>query len=332
MGKHGKIQSAVEYAAAYSVLKGLGMLPYSVALAAGRGMGRITFAFSDRLRWTGMRNLEIAFPRMSVAERKKILRGCFTNLGRLLGVFSQLQSVARDGLHEFVDYEGTEHLEAARAKGHGVFLYTGHIGAWELCSFVASAFGHPLEFLSRRIDNPKVEELIEATRTRFGNQSIDKRAAARPMLKTLSAGGTIGILIDLNTQPHEGVFVEFFGIPASTTSSMATLALRTGAAVLPMTSIWHEELKRFVVKIHPPVEIEPTGDRDEDVVALTARATEVLEGIIRRYPDQWLWIHKRWNTRPNGEPELYSREPHMTSPRKGGQDVLGEAHPNSKTL
>jgi KDO2-lipid IV(A) lauroyltransferase len=306
MGKHGKVQTALEYATARVLLKGLGWLPRPMAVATGRGVARIAYGLSDRLRRTGFRNLELAFPEMSERERARILRGCFTNLGRLLGEFSQFPTATPESLRQIIEPRGLENLRAAQARGRGVILFTGHLGAWELSSFALSAFGYPLSFLVRRIDNPFVEQMIEKTRTRFGNRSIDKRAAMRPMLRTLRAGGTLGTLVDLNTQPHEGIFVDFFGIPASTTSGIAALALRTEAAVLPVFVPWDEEQQRFVLYVDPPLTISRTGDEKDDIKELTSCFTSVVESYVRRYPKQWLWIHKRWNTRPEKDANFYA--------------------------
>jgi KDO2-lipid IV(A) lauroyltransferase len=307
MAKHGKVQTALEYATARVLLGGLGRLPRPLAVAVGRGVARIAYGLSDRLRLTGFRNLELAFPEMSERERALILRGCFTNLGRLLGEFSQLSRVTPESLRQIVECRGLENLREAKARGRGVILFTGHLGAWELSSFALSAFGYPLSFLARRIDNPLVEQMIEKTRTRFGNRSIDKRAAMRPMMRTLRAGGTLGTLVDLNTQPHEGIFVNFFGIPASTTSGIAALALRTGAAVLPVFIPWDENKQRFVLYIDQPLAVSRTGDEKEDIRQLTATLTSVVENYVRRFPKQWLWIHKRWNTRPEKDENFYAR-------------------------
>ena len=307
MGKHGKVQTALEYATARALLTGLGWMPRSLAVVTGRGLGRVAFGLSDRLRRTGFRNLELAFPEMDERERARILRGCFTNLGRLLGEFSQFHSATPESLRRIVECQGLENLEAAQACGRGVILFTGHLGAWELSSFALSAFGYPMSFLVRRIDNPLVEQMIEKTRTRFGNRSIDKRAAMRPMLRTLRAGGMLGTLVDLNTQPHEGIFVDFFGIPASTTSGLAALALRTGAAVLPVFVPWDKKQQRFILRIDPPLSITPTGNQREDIKQLTSLLTSVVESYVRQYPDQWLWIHKRWNTRPEKDANFYAK-------------------------
>ena len=296
----------MEYAAARTILTGLRWLPRPLAVATGRGMGQLAYRVGGRLQRTGLRNLELAFPEMPEQERARILRGCFLNLGRLLGEVSHFPRATPESLRQIIECEGLENLEAARASGRGVILFTGHLGAWELSSFALSAFGYPLSFLVRRIDNPKVEQLIEKTRTRFGNRSIDKRSAARAMLRALYAGEMLGILVDLNTQPHEGVFVDFFGIPASTTSGLASIALRTDAAVLPIFVPWDDERQRFLLRIDPPLAITQTGDEREDVRQLTAQFTSVIETYVKRYPDQWLWIHKRWNTRPAGEANFYS--------------------------
>ena len=256
------------------------------------------------MRRTGERNLEIAFPELSIGERRLLLRRAFGNLGRLLGLFSQFTKQP-ENLLEIVDRDGFEYLAAAKQTGRGIILFTGHVGAWELSSFALSLFGHPLSFLVRRIDNPKIEAMIDRARTHLGNRTIDKRSAAREMMEILRAGETLGILVDLNTLDREGIFVDFFGRPASTTFMVAKLALRTGAAVLPVFAPWDKERGCFLLKVDPPLLIERTGNEQEDVRRLTQQYTRIVEDYVRRYPDQWLWIHRRWKTRPPGEPEIY---------------------------
>lgn len=304
MGKRSKLRTNLEYGAAYSLISVLGLLPRPLAVTVGRTLGQIAYHVSPKLRRTGMRNLELAFPGMSARERKRILQGCFVSLGRQLGEFSQFPTITPENLRRMVECEGLENLEGARE--HGIILFTGHLGAWELSSFALSCFGYPLSFLVRRLDNPKVERLIEHIRTRFGNRTIDKRAAVRPMVRDLNGSGMLGLLIDINMVATEGVFVNFFGTPASTTFMMAKLALRTGAVVLPVFAPWEEENQRYVLRIGPPISVESTGDEAEDIRRVTTLATEAVESYIKRYPDQWLWIHKRWRTRPDGEPDLYA--------------------------
>jgi KDO2-lipid IV(A) lauroyltransferase len=305
MAKRGKAQTWLEYGVARTVLGGLSLMPATWSMTVGRSMGRVAHALARDLRRTGERNLKLAFPEKSIEERRQILRACFESLGRQLGLFSKFSSASRESLLSLSECEGLEHLEAVKAKNKPVILFTGHVGAWEMCSFGLSLLGHPFSFLVRRIDNPKVEQLVERIRTRFGNQCVDKRGAARPMLSILKSGGTLGLLVDLNTLDEEAIFVNFFGVPASTTFMVAKLALRTDAAVLPMFVPWDEQRGKFLIDILPQVSVERTGNEDEDVRVLTSRLTEVVENYIRRYPEQWLWIHRRWKTRPPGDEAIY---------------------------
>jgi KDO2-lipid IV(A) lauroyltransferase len=304
MAKHGQLRTNLEYWLARTILRFFSLLPLSSAIRAGRVFGRLGLAFG-KLRRTGRRNLEMAFPEASPEEREELLRGCFENLGRALGVFSHFRKESPESWRKFVDCEGLERLAAARETGRGVILFTGHIGAWELSSFVFSVFDRPLGFLVRRIDNPKVEELVDRYRTSRGNRTIDKRFAAREMLQILRRGERLGILVDLNTLEREAVFVDFFGTKAATTFLVAKLALRTGAHIFPAFTPWDDERKKFVFQVAEPLTIDSTGDETEDVRRLTQAMTGVVEDYVRRYPDQWLWIHRRWKTRPPGEPEIY---------------------------
>jgi Kdo2-lipid IVA lauroyltransferase/acyltransferase len=299
------LQINLEYLIARALLGLFGWLPLGVALFLAPRLGRSGYYFSGRLRRTGLRNLELAFPELDLKERRRLLRGCFENLGRLLGVFSQFATADPRTLQSMIDCEGLEHIEAARASGRGVILFTGHVGAWELSSFALSLCGYPLSFLVRRIDNPKIEALVDARRERLGNRTIDKRSAAREMLQIMQEGGTLGILVDLNTLDREGIFVDFFGVPASTTFMLAKLALRTEAAVLPVFAPWDSKRQRFLLKIDEPLSMERSGDDEADMRRLTQLFTGVVEKFVRRYPDQWLWIHRRWKTRPPGEPGIY---------------------------
>lgn len=306
MGKRGKLQTNLEYAAARAALGGLGALPRSAAVRIGRSVGQVAYSLGGNLRRTGERNLELAFPEKSAEERARILRGSFISLGRLLGEFSRFPRHTPESLSELVEYRDIDQLRAAQSSGRGIIFLTLHLGAWEILSFAHSALHDPLSFMVRRLDNPRVEEMIEGMRTRFGNQAIDKKAAVRTALRILREGGTLGILADLNTQPQEGVFVPFFGIPACTTAGAAMLALRTNAIVLPVCAPWDEKEGRYTFRGLTPMEVVRTGDNEEDVRTNTARFTAAIEQFVREYPDQWLWVHKRWRTRPEGEADLYN--------------------------
>ena len=307
MAKPGKLQTSLEYALARAILSGLGILPRRAAIAIGLTVGQIGYLLPGSLRRTGIRNLEIAFPEMAEDERRRILRGCFESLGRLLGEFSQLPRATPEKLRKLIEYDevGLRHLREAEKNKRGVIFLTGHLGVWELHSFGWSALEYPLSFLVRPLDNPRVEEMVEGIRTRFGNQAIDKQSAARQALRVLRQGGTLGILSDLNTQTREGVFVPFFGKLACTTAGIATLALKTDAVVIPTCAVWDRKRKRYFFHGDPPVELVRTGDHNKDVELNTARFAAAVERMIRLYPDQWLWIHKRWKTRPEGEADVY---------------------------
>ena len=303
----GKLQLNLEYLLARLILGFLGLLPRRWAIGLGRAMGRIGYWLPLKLRRTGELNLEIAFPEMSRQEKQRLLRGCFDSLGRLLAEFSQFPRMSRGRLREIIEYDqvGLAHLRDAEQNGRGVIFLTGHLGAWEVLSFGWSALEYPLSFLVRPIDNPRIEELIEKVRTRFGNIAIDKKSAARQALRVLRLSGTLGILSDLNTQPHEGVFVPFFGRLACTNAGIATLALKTDAVVIPTCAVWDAKRGKYFFHGDPAVELVRTGDHQRDIEINTANFAAAMEHMIRLYPEQWLWIHKRWKTRPPGEPEIY---------------------------
>src|SRR6266481_514672 len=233
------------------------------------------------------------------------LRGCFQNLGRLLVEFSHFPELTKGNISEFVVHDGLENYLEGLRRGRGVVFMTAHFGAWELSSFAHSVYGYPLKFIVRPIDNPRVESLISQYRTIGGNVPIQRKSAARDIIRALRQNEAVGILFDQNTTRDEGVFVDFFGIPAATTTAIATFALRTGAAVLPGFLIWEKSLGKHRLQFDPPVKLVETGDLGHDVAENTRLFNQILEGYVRKYPDQWLWIHRRWKTRPEGEPSIY---------------------------
>jgi KDO2-lipid IV(A) lauroyltransferase len=302
------MKQLLEYIAAWAVLKGLGLLPRRWAVGAGRAIARAAYALAGGLRRTGRRNLEIAFPEKSEAERERILRGAFENLGRQLGEFSQIPKLRTpEDARRVMRFENADVPARALERGRGMLFLTGHVGAWEMSAFCfALAGGTPINFLVRRIDNPRVEALADRYRTSCGNRTIDKRDAARAVLSALRRNEMVGILADLNTLADESVFVDFFGLPASTTPSVAVLALRSDAPVVLGYTYWDEAESRYALRFEGPIEPVRTGSKDEDVRASTARFTSAFEEVVRRHPDQWLWIHRRWKTRPPGTPSVYS--------------------------
>jgi KDO2-lipid IV(A) lauroyltransferase len=299
------VRAVTEYAAAVALLKMFGWMPRSVAYRAARIVSRLGFPLVNRQRKAGLKNLAMAMPGLSAAQRESILRSCFDNLGRLLVEFSHFPELNPSNISKYVVYDGYENFAEGVRRGKGVIFLTGHIGAWELSSFAHSIYGHPMKFVVREIDNPRVERLISNYRTRGGNAPVSRRNASRDILKALRNNETVGILMDQNTVREEGVFVDFFGIPAATTPAVATFALRTGAAVIPGFLIWDEALQKHRLRFDPPLELIQTGDRAQDILENTQMFNNVLEKCVRKNPDQWLWIHRRWKTRPEGSPPLY---------------------------
>jgi len=295
----------IEYAAVWVILKGLGVLPQPLARSFASGMMRIFYALLPRLRKTAEVNLRIAFPEWSDAQRKKVVRGMLRNLGWMAAEFVRLPKYTKENIEQIVVLDGHENFLEGQRRGKGVLYLTGHIGAWELSSFAHALYGFPLHYMARRIDNHRIAALVNSYRCLPGNRPIFKNESARVTLKVLKEAGTVGILADQNTMPGEAVFVDFFGKQASTTTGIARVALHTDAAVVPGYAVWDESLGKYRLRFEPPVELIRTGDMERDVVENTRKFTKVIEDIIRKYPDQWVWVHGRWNTRPKGEPPIY---------------------------
>lgn len=303
--KQSRIRNYFEYLALKLLLKLLSILPKNVAYTIGRLLARLGYLLVRRLRKTAMRNLELAMPELSAQEQKRIVKGVFDNFGRLLAEFSRFPKYTRKEMAAVVEYDGLENYLEAVSRGRGVLFLTGHLGAWELSAFAHSINGYPHNILVRRIDNPLIEQLVDSYRTCHGNRTIDKNNASRMILSALRRGEAVGILIDLNTVRNLGVFCDFFGVQACSSPGLATLALRTGAAVLPSFITWDERRQIHTLHFGKPVEIVHTGNLKEDILINTAHFHKIIEEYVRRYPDQWLWVHRRWKTRPEGEAELY---------------------------
>lgn len=295
----------IEYAAAWPVIKILGTLPRPLSRTLAITLAQMVYLLHFRLRQVGMRNLEMALPEKSVTERKRILRGVFTSLGRQLAEMCQFPRYTLENIDQVVVYDGLENFEQAYARSKGVLFLTAHFGGWELSAFAHSLHGHWLHVVMRPMDNAYLDGLIQSYRTMHGNKTVGKDDFVRGLLAAMKAGETVGILMDTNMTPPQGVFVNFFGIPACTASGLARIALKTDAAVVPGFTIWDEELKKYRLRFDPMLELVRTGDLEADIVANTQRFTKVIEDYVRRYPEQWLWVHRRWKTRPEGEKGLY---------------------------
>lgn len=309
MAKKGKTQIWLEYSAARLVLGFLGILPRKAAVKFAIGITRLGFYFLGGLRKVALLNLEIAFPESSDLERRSFAKGCFENLGRVLGEVSQFHKATPESLAKLIDFEldaESASLEKkVRAERRGILITTGHLGNWELLVFAYAALREPISYLARPIDNPLIEEMTLRYRTRFGNRPINKTNSAMLAISILRDGGTLGVLSDVNAHPKEGVFVPFFGVQACTPSGAAMIAIRAAAIIYPAFCVWDKEAGHYRFVGGAVIEPANTGDRKKDIIETTAAYTAEIEKIIRKYPDQWMWIHKRWKTRPHGEKELY---------------------------
>ncbi|HZQ91614.1 MAG TPA: lysophospholipid acyltransferase family protein [Terriglobales bacterium] len=295
----------LEYVPVWLLLRVLGLLPRSAARAVGIAVGRLVYWLHPRLRRVGARNLELAFPEKSAGERARILRGMYATLGRQLADFAHLPRFTGENIADLVVHDGLEHYLAARDRGKGVLFATAHVGGWEIGSYGHALYGHPLQMVVRPLDNARLDRLVERYRTRSGNRTFPKEDFARGLLAATRDGQTVGILMDTNMTPPQGVFVPFFGRLACTASGLARVALRTDAAVVPGFTIWDEQLGKYRIRFDPALELVRTGNDEADAVANTALCTQVIEKYVRQHPEQWLWVHRRWKTRPPGEPPLY---------------------------
>jgi KDO2-lipid IV(A) lauroyltransferase len=303
--KRSNFQNKSELLAVRSLFGAIGALPLETSMRFGKSFGRFLGSRFPKLQKTARRNLDIAFPEMSAQEKDKIVLGTFESIGRHLGFVSHFRKFKLEDVRNVVEVVGKEHFDRAHETGRGVLFFTGHFGSWEVFNLLPPAFGFGMNILVRRIDNPLLEKYVDAFRTKFGSVTLDKTRSARQMFRVLENGELLGILADLNVQEKEGVFVDFFGVPASTTVSIAKLALKTNAVVLPAFAVWEETKQKYVVYLESPVEYVSGDISNENVRELTQKITNVVEKYVRLYPEQWLWIHKRWNTRPSGEPSIY---------------------------
>ena len=264
-----------------------------------------TYYLDARHRHIASVNLRIAFPELSSRERHWIARRSFQITAQNLLEVSRLTSLSKHNISSLVEYDreaGLNNFRAAAASGKPILYLTGHFSAWELLPTAHALFGHPLSFVSRPLDSPTLEKYLVRLRQVAGNTVISKKNSSRQILKTLKAAGSVGILMDQNTDPNEGVFADFFGLPAATTTGVALFALRTDATVLPgyLTPMHHG---RYWIKFLPPLELIRTGDRARDILENTRLFNRVLEAIVREQPESWLWGHKRWKCQPSGGPQ-----------------------------
>jgi len=265
----------------------------------GRQCARLLDLAIPRLRRTADRNLSLAFPERDEAWRDRTVDGVFASIGRLLVAFARFPRITKANVSDWIRYEGFEHYARAKERGNGVLFATAHLGNWELSAYAHALLTEPMNVVVRPLDNLLIDDVVERRRALSGNTLLSKRDFARSIFHALRKNEPVGILVDQNSSAENGAFVPFFGMLACANLTFAKLAARSGAAVIPGFAVWNENERRYVLRFYPPVDI--TGDAVED----TRRIQNAIEQAIREAPDQWLWIHRRWKTRPEGEQSLY---------------------------
>lgn len=292
-----KLRFLIEAAIIGSVLGLARLLPRRVLLAMGSLAGRLAFVLDRRHTRIAVDNLRTAFgPSLPDREARRIAKECWRHFGRILFDALWFPRMTAALLGRAVHQEGLDNLRRAWDRGKGVLLFTAHYGHWELAGLMQGFAGFPLAVVARPLDNPYLERMLSRLRTGSGNLIIHKRSAVREILRSLRSGISVALVIDQDAR-EAGVFVPFFGRPASTTPTLALVALRTGAPVVPVHTLPLPDGAWRVI-YGPEIAVEETGDRDADVLRLTARCAEVVESWVRARPEIWLWMHRRWKTAP----------------------------------
>jgi KDO2-lipid IV(A) lauroyltransferase len=297
----------VEYLTLRAIVGALAVLPLGLALRVGAGVAWLAYLLAWPLRRVGMINLAIAFPDKPVAERRRILRTSMQNLGRMVAELAHLPRLGDEELRDMVRFEDEAWWKEAIGweRPTGVLILSGHFGNWELLVYAHGRRGHPVTMVHRPIRNPLVDRWLNRVRARAGTRLVRKHHAAAEVLRALREKQLLVLPFDQNSTRGLGVFVDFFGEPASTNAGMARIGLRAAAPVVPAFIVRQGRAARHLVYVLPIMEFENTGDPRGDVVRNTERLSAVFEDMVRRFPEQWLWVHKRWKTRPPGMPGLY---------------------------
>ena len=293
----------LEFAVVRAIAAGVRLLPMPLVRATGVGLGRIAYHVDRFHRRIALDNLTHAFPSKSASERRALARAMFAHFGSLLLELMKFGALSRDKMLRLVECDGEERVWDAYQRGKGVLFFTGHFGYWEMQAIMQPLRVRPVSVLARPLDNPRLHEMLERIRTRTGNSVIYRQGAIRKVLRELAANRGIAILIDQHLHTPDAVYVDFFRRPAATTSALAALALRTGAPVIPVFALPLPHGRYRFVYEHP-VE-PPLGDSPDAVREFTQRCTDVLEMYVRRHPELWLWMHRRWRDR---DPQLAGGE------------------------
>ena len=303
--KRGWLRNRAEFCLVWPLLKTLEWLPLTVARWFSFALGRFLYLVTPGRRAVAYRNLSLALPETSGTRRRQIVRGAYDNLGRVLLTVARMPRLNATNIREWIAYEGFPHYDSGIKKGRGVLFLTAHLGNWELSAVAHALYGNPMHVMVRPLDNPLLDRLLESYRTRCGNRTIWKQEFGRGILRELRDNAPVGILMDQNISDDPGWFVDFFGVKASASPGFAKVAMRTGTTVIPGIAAWKARERRYVLKFYPPLEIISSGDEASDLIVNTQLCHSAIERMIREYPEQWLWMHRRWKIRPDGEPSLY---------------------------
>jgi KDO2-lipid IV(A) lauroyltransferase len=276
------------------VMACVSLLPMSAVRSLGHGFGRFMYFVAVSQRRIAIENLSRAFPTRSAAECRALAKAMFAHFGALVFELLRFRSLTHDQMKALMDVEGVERIHAAHAKGKGMFFVTGHFGYWEMQAITHPFHSPTIAVMARPLDNPKLHQWLEHLRTMTGNRVIYRQGALRRVLREVSDNNAVAILIDQHIHTSEAVTVDYFGRPAATTSALAALALRTGAAVIPVFTLPLPGGRYKFIYEHP-VE-PPPADSADPVLEFTQRCTDVLEMYVRRHPELWLWMHRRWRT------------------------------------
>ena len=286
------LRHRVELAVVRGAMVAVRLMPHRVVLACGTGVGLFFYAVDRRHRAVAMENVAAAFPTRSPGEQRAIVRGAFSHFGRLLFSVLKFSTLSPAAMLSRVEFEGEDRVRLAHAQQKGVLFVTGHFGFWEIQAMVHALRLPPMAVLARALDNPGLNTLLEDIRTRTGNAVIYRQGTLRRVMRTLQAGQGVGVLIDQHILNRDAIYVDFFDRPAATTSAVAALAARTGAPVVPLFALPLAHGRYRLVYEHP---VPPPEAEDREAIrAFTQRCTDVLEMYVRRYPELWLWMHRRW--------------------------------------
>lgn len=305
--QQGRAEAWLQYLMFRGAFGLVAVLPLPIALRVGEGVALLVHLVNRPHRRIALTNLRIAFPERSARAHLRILRRFWLNIGRMVAETAHMRELTPETVASRVTFEDPDRWRAIVAKhaGRGVLVLTGHFGNWELLAYAHGLYGLPVHLVYRALKNPLIDEYLGRLRRSAGTVTVRKRTAGANVVRAMRQGAILVIPADQNSTRRQGVFVDFFGFPASTNRGLARLAVRSGLPVYPAFLVREGRSHRHKIVIGDEVAVQRTGDRSADLQENTQRFARVLEEMIRRHPDHWVWIHRRWKTRPLGAPAVY---------------------------